>query len=114
VVTVTDEDIARAMLMLLERIKLVSEAAGAVGSAALLTRAVTVETLVVASTGASSQVGTRQCLHGTHVDTATEPLGAKPAACASSGSAVGVVRFGSEGFHEAGAARGAFRCWPMG
>jgi threonine dehydratase len=48
VVTVTDEDIARAMVMLLERNKLVVEAAGAVGVAALLTGAVEVETPVVA------------------------------------------------------------------
>jgi threonine dehydratase len=48
VVTVTDEDIARAMVMLLERNKLVVEAAGAVGVAALLTGAVKVETPVVA------------------------------------------------------------------
>jgi threonine dehydratase len=48
VVTVTDEDIARAMVMLIERNKLVVEAAGAVGVAALLTGAVKVETPVVA------------------------------------------------------------------
>jgi len=48
VVTVTDEDIARAMVMLLERSKLVVEAAGAVGVAALLAGAVQVETPVVA------------------------------------------------------------------
>jgi threonine dehydratase len=48
VVTVTDEDIARAMLLLLERSKLVVEAAGAVGVAALLSGAVAVQTPVVA------------------------------------------------------------------
>jgi threonine dehydratase len=48
VVTVTDEDIARAMVMLLERSKLVVEAAGAVGVAALLAGVVKVETPVVA------------------------------------------------------------------
>ncbi len=48
VVTVSDEDIARAMVMLLERNKLVVEAAGAVGVAALLAGAARVETPVVA------------------------------------------------------------------
>jgi threonine dehydratase len=49
VVTVTEEDIARAMVMLLERSKLVVEPAGAVGVAALLAGAVrNVQTPVVA------------------------------------------------------------------
>jgi threonine dehydratase len=48
VVTVSDEDIARAMVMLIERNKLVVEAAGAVGVAALLAGSVRVETPVVA------------------------------------------------------------------
>jgi threonine dehydratase len=48
VVTVTEEDISRALLMLLERGKLVVEPAGAVGSAALLAGAVEVECPVVA------------------------------------------------------------------
>jgi threonine dehydratase len=48
VVTVTDEDIARAMLLLLERSKLVVEAAGAVGVAALLSGSAKVQTPVVA------------------------------------------------------------------
>jgi threonine dehydratase len=47
-VTVTDEDISHALLMLLERIKLVVEPAGAAGVAALLSGAVQVETPVVA------------------------------------------------------------------
>ena len=47
-VTVTDEDISRALLMLLERCKLVVEPAGGVGVAALLASAVKVETPVVA------------------------------------------------------------------
>lgn len=41
VVTVSDEDITRAMVLLLERAKLVVEAAGAVGVAALLSGAIT-------------------------------------------------------------------------
>lgn len=48
IVTVTDEDISRALLMLLERGKLVVEPAGAVGVAALLAGAVRPETPVVA------------------------------------------------------------------
>jgi threonine dehydratase len=48
VVTVTEEDISRAMVMLLERGKLVVEAAGAVGVAALLAGAVRVDTPTVA------------------------------------------------------------------
>jgi threonine dehydratase len=48
VVTVTDEDISRALLMLMERGKLVVEAAGAVGVAALLAGVVSVETPAVA------------------------------------------------------------------
>lgn len=48
VVTVTDEDISRALLLLLERGKLVVEPAGAAGVAALLAGAVTVEPPVVA------------------------------------------------------------------
>jgi threonine dehydratase len=48
VVTVTEEDISRALLMLLERGKQVVEPAGAVGVAALLAGAVEVETPVVA------------------------------------------------------------------
>jgi threonine dehydratase len=48
VVTVTDEDISRALLMLLERGKLVVEPAGAVGVAALLAGAVQPEPPVVA------------------------------------------------------------------
>jgi threonine dehydratase len=48
VVTVTDEDISRALLMLLERGKLVVEPAGAVGVAALLAGAVAVPTPAVA------------------------------------------------------------------
>ncbi|MEV0127373.1 threonine ammonia-lyase [Dactylosporangium sp. NPDC050688] len=48
VVTVTDEDISRALLMLLERGKTVVEPAGSVGVAALLAGAVTVETPVAA------------------------------------------------------------------
>jgi len=48
VVTVTDEDISQALLMLLERIKLVVEPAGAVAVAALLSGAVKVEPPVVA------------------------------------------------------------------
>ena len=48
VVTVTDEDISRALLMLLERGKLVVEPAGGVGVAALLAGAAHVETPVVA------------------------------------------------------------------
>jgi threonine dehydratase len=47
-VTVTDEDISRALLMLLERGKLVVEPAGGVGVAALLAGVVKVETPVVA------------------------------------------------------------------
>lgn len=47
VVTVTDEDISRALLMLLERGKQVVEPAGAVGVAALLAGAVRAETPVV-------------------------------------------------------------------
>jgi threonine dehydratase len=48
VVTVTDEDISRALLMLLERIKLVVEPAGGVGVAALLAGAVNAPTPAVA------------------------------------------------------------------
>jgi threonine dehydratase len=48
VVTVTDEDISRALLMLMERAKLVVEPAGAVGAAALLAAVVPVETPAVA------------------------------------------------------------------
>jgi threonine dehydratase len=48
VVTVTDEQISRALLMLLERGKLVVEPAGGVGVAALLSGAVEVETPAVA------------------------------------------------------------------
>ncbi|MEH1123448.1 threonine ammonia-lyase [Micromonospora sp. CPCC 206061] len=48
VVTVTEEDISRALLMLLERGKLVVEPAGAVGVAAMMAGAVTVETPAVA------------------------------------------------------------------
>ena len=48
VVTVTDEDISRALVMLLERCKLVVEPAGAVGVAALMAGAVQVEAPVVA------------------------------------------------------------------
>jgi threonine dehydratase len=48
VVTVTDEQISRALLMLLERGKLIVEPAGGVGVAALLSGAVKVETPVVA------------------------------------------------------------------
>ncbi|HEY3009154.1 MAG TPA: threonine ammonia-lyase [Micromonosporaceae bacterium] len=48
VVTVTDEDISRALLMLLERGKLVVEPAGSVGVAALLSGAVRPEPPVVA------------------------------------------------------------------
>jgi threonine dehydratase len=48
IVTVTDEDISRALLMLLERGKLVVEPAGSVGVAALLAGVVEVETPVVA------------------------------------------------------------------
>jgi threonine dehydratase len=48
VVTVTDEDISRALLMLLERSKLVVEPAGVVAVAALLAGAVTAPTPVVA------------------------------------------------------------------
>jgi threonine dehydratase len=48
VVTVTEEDISRALLMLLERGKLVVEPAGAVGVAALMSGAVTAETPTVA------------------------------------------------------------------
>src|SRR5262249_28664542 len=48
VVTVTDEDISRALLMLLERCKLVVEPAGGVGVAAMLAGAVQVEPPVVA------------------------------------------------------------------
>ncbi|MGW0432979.1 threonine ammonia-lyase [Micromonospora sp. NPDC003197] len=48
VVTVSEEDISRALLMLLERGKQVVEPAGAVGVAALLAGAVEVETPVVA------------------------------------------------------------------
>jgi threonine dehydratase len=48
VVTVTDEQISRALLMLLERGKLVVEPAGGVGVAALLSGAVKVETPAVA------------------------------------------------------------------
>ncbi|OLB78633.1 MAG: threonine ammonia-lyase [Actinobacteria bacterium 13_2_20CM_2_71_6] len=52
VVTVTDEDISRALLMLVERGKLVVEPAGAVGVAALLAGVVTVPTpAVVVLTG---------------------------------------------------------------
>ncbi len=47
-VTVTDEDISRALLMLMERCKQVVEPAGAVGVAALLAGAVAVEPPVVA------------------------------------------------------------------
>jgi threonine dehydratase len=47
IVTVTDEDISRALLMLLERGKLVVEPAGGVGVAALLAGAVEVEPPVV-------------------------------------------------------------------
>ncbi|MEU8000162.1 threonine ammonia-lyase [Catellatospora sp. NPDC049111] len=48
VVTVTDEEISRALLMLLERGKMVAEPAGAVGVAALLAGRVQVKTPVVA------------------------------------------------------------------
>jgi threonine dehydratase len=48
VVTVSDEEISRAMVLLLERGKLLVEAAGAVGFAALLSGKVSVETPVVA------------------------------------------------------------------
>ena len=48
VVTVTDEDISRALLMLLERGKLVVEPAGSVGVAALLADAIRAEPPVVA------------------------------------------------------------------
>jgi threonine dehydratase len=48
VVTVTEEDISRALLVLLERQKLVVEAAGAAGAAALLAEVVRVETPAVA------------------------------------------------------------------
>jgi threonine dehydratase len=48
VVTVTDEDISRALLLLLERAKLVVEPAGCAGVAALLAGAVTVPTPAVA------------------------------------------------------------------
>jgi threonine dehydratase len=48
IVTVTDEDITRAMVLLLERGKLVVEAAGAVGVAALLAGVVEVPTPAVA------------------------------------------------------------------
>ncbi len=48
IVTVTDEDISRALLMLLERNKLVVEPAGSVGVAALLAGAVKVPTPAVA------------------------------------------------------------------
>ncbi|HEY1484611.1 MAG TPA: threonine ammonia-lyase [Micromonosporaceae bacterium] len=48
VVTVSDEDISRALLMLLERCKLVVEPAGAVGVAALMAGVAEVETPVVA------------------------------------------------------------------
>jgi threonine dehydratase len=48
IVTVTDEDISRALLMLMERGKLVVEPAGGVGVAALLSGAVKVESPVVA------------------------------------------------------------------
>jgi threonine dehydratase len=48
VVTVPDEDISRALLMLLERVKLVVEPAGVAGVAALLAGAVAVDTPVVA------------------------------------------------------------------
>jgi threonine dehydratase len=48
VVTVTDEQISRALLMLLERGKLIVEPAGGVGVAALLSGAVEVETPAVA------------------------------------------------------------------
>ncbi|WP_433610731.1 threonine ammonia-lyase [Dactylosporangium sp. CA-139114] len=48
VVTVTEEDISRALLMLLERGKMVVEPAGSVGVAALLAGVVTVRTPVVA------------------------------------------------------------------
>lgn len=48
VVTVSDEDISRALLMLLERIKLVVEPAGGVGVAALLAGAVRAPTPAVA------------------------------------------------------------------
>jgi len=48
VVTVSEEDISRALLMLLERGKLLVEPAGSVGVAALLAGAVTVEPPVVA------------------------------------------------------------------
>jgi threonine dehydratase len=48
VVTVTEEDISRALLLLLERGKLLVEPAGAVGVAALLAGAVAVETPAVA------------------------------------------------------------------
>ncbi|HEX6498029.1 MAG TPA: threonine ammonia-lyase [Micromonosporaceae bacterium] len=48
VVTVTEEDISRALLMLMERCKLVAEPAGGVGVAALLAGRVEVETPAVA------------------------------------------------------------------
>jgi threonine dehydratase len=48
IVTVTEEDISRALLMLLERGKMVVEPAGSVGVAALLAGAVEVETPAVA------------------------------------------------------------------
>ena len=53
VVTVSDDDIARALVVLLERAKLVVEPAGAAGFAALLTGAIAVEgpTVVVLSGG---------------------------------------------------------------
>jgi threonine dehydratase len=48
VTTVADEDVSRALLMLLERVKLVVEPAGGIGVAALLAGAVTVPTPAVA------------------------------------------------------------------
>jgi threonine dehydratase len=48
VVTVTDEEISRALVMLLERGKLIAEPAGSVGVAAILAGATTVNTPVVA------------------------------------------------------------------
>jgi threonine dehydratase len=48
IVTVADEDISRALLMLLERVKLVVEPAGGVGVAALLAGTMTVPTPAVA------------------------------------------------------------------
>jgi threonine dehydratase len=60
IVTVTDDDIARAMLVLLERAKLVVEPAGAVAVAAIMTRFSAAGTSTLSSWSASSPAASRR------------------------------------------------------